>query len=63
MCRVGRRYEHIARNSYLFLPSRLAKDDLPRLHGMNERIAVENYVEIIRFYAQLMLNTAVDFEP
>jgi carboxypeptidase PM20D1 len=59
----SKRYERIAKNSYLFLPSRLTKDDLPRLHGTNERIAIENYVEIIQFYAQLMLNAAGDFEP
>lgn len=57
----SRRYARIAESSYLFLPSRLTKDDLPRLHGTNERIAVENYIEIIRFYAQLISNTAVDF--
>jgi len=56
----SRSYERIAANSYLFLPSRLTAEDLPRIHGTNERIAVENYAEIIRFYAQLMRNTAVE---
>jgi carboxypeptidase PM20D1 len=56
------RYQRIADNSYLFLPSRLKEADLPRIHGTDERIAVDNYVEIIRFYAQLMMNTASDIQ-
>ena len=56
----SRRYQEIANNSYRFLPSRLTSEDLPRIHGTNERISVENFAEIVRFYAQLMLNTAVE---
>ncbi len=50
----SRHYAGVADNSFRFLPMRLAKDDLKRIHGIDERIAVSNYEEIIRFYIQLL---------
>ena len=55
----SRHYEAIADNNYRFLPTRLGPKDLERIHGNNERISVDNYEEIIRFYVQLLLNTAI----
>ena len=55
----SRRYADFADNSYRFIPMRLARSDLVRIHGTDERIAVENYTEIIRFYVQLLRNTAM----
>ncbi len=43
---------------YRFLPLWLERNDLPRIHGTNERIAIDNYVKIVRFYAQLILNSS-----
>jgi carboxypeptidase PM20D1 len=54
----SRHYVGVADAVYRFLPTRLAAEDLTRMHGLDERIAIDNYVEIIRFYAQLLLNTA-----
>jgi carboxypeptidase PM20D1 len=56
----SRHYAAVAENSYRFLPMRLHADseDLKRLHGTNERIALENYVEIIGFYTRLLQNAA-----
>lgn len=34
----SRRYDEFSDNSYRFLPSRLTSEDLPRIHGTNERI-------------------------
>ncbi len=56
----SRHYVRITENSYRFLPMRLTNQDLKRIHGTDERIAIDNYAEIIRFYAQLLLNTAVE---
>ena len=28
------------------------------MHGLNERVSIPNYLEIIRFYAQLIWNVA-----
>ena len=52
----SRRYAGLADNSYRFLPMRLGPEDLERIHGTDERIAVDNYAEIIRFYIQLLRN-------
>ena len=53
----SRHYETLADNSYRFMPMRVRPEDLARLHGTNERIAIDNYAEIIRFYAELVKNT------
>ena len=56
----SKHYSKVADNSFRFVPMRLAREDLKRIHGTNERISVENYGEIIRFYIQLIRNTAVE---
>ena len=53
----SKHYETIAENSYRFLPMRFGPDDLSRVHGTNERIYIDNYVEIIQFYRRLLENT------
>ena len=55
----SRHFQDIADNTYRFVPMRLTNADLPRIHGTNERISIENYMKSIRFYAQLMRNTAM----
>lgn len=52
----ARWYSALTPHVYRFQPLRLQANDLARLHGANERIAVENYAEMVRFYAQLLLN-------
>lgn len=52
----ARWYSALTPHIYRFQPLRLETADLARLHGTNERIAVENYAEMVRFYAQLLLN-------
>ncbi len=56
----SKHYVKIAENSFRFIPMRLEKEDLKRIHGKDERISIENYGEIIRFYVQLLRNTAVE---
>jgi carboxypeptidase PM20D1 len=48
----------LSQDTYRFLPLRGNRADLQRLHGTNERIAVQNYGECIQFYLQLMRNFA-----
>jgi carboxypeptidase PM20D1 len=48
----------VAENSFRFVPLRLDAEDLKRIHGTNERIAVENYVEVIGFFVRLLENAA-----
>lgn len=54
----SKHFTGIAENSYRFLPIRLGPDDTGRIHGTNERISLQNYSEVIRFYVQLLLNAA-----
>ena len=54
----SRHYETISENSYRFVPMRVGPEDVKRIHGIDERIGTENYSEIIRFYIQLLKNSA-----
>jgi carboxypeptidase PM20D1 len=51
-----RHYEDLADDVYRFLPFVLQPDDTRRIHGTDERIAVEGYKECVRFYVQLIVN-------
>ena len=46
----------LADHIYRFCPVRAGPEDLPRLHGTNERISVANLGELVRFYHQLLRN-------
>lgn len=52
----ARHYTPVAEQVYRFMPLALADEDLKRVHGTNERIAVPDYIRMIRFYAQLIRN-------
>jgi len=53
-----RHYQDLADQVYRFLPFLLHPDDLRRIHGTNERIAVESYRDCVRFYVQLLINAS-----
>ncbi len=53
----SRHYQNIANDVYRFVPMVVSPDDLARVHGTNERLAVKNFAQIIQFYAQLMRNS------
>lgn len=50
----ARHYAPIAQDVYRFLPLPLNAEDLARLHGVNERISLDDYTKLIQFYAQLI---------
>jgi len=52
----SRHFQSLADNVYRFLPVRLAQEDVDRMHGTNERMATDNYLEAIRFYYSLVKN-------
>lgn len=52
----SRHYQDVAENNYRFAPYTLGPEDLGRVHGINERIGVEDYGLMIKFYAQLIMN-------
>ena len=48
----------LSQNVYRFVPWRLGKDDLKRIHGIDERLSRDDYVTMVRFYERLLRNTA-----
>ena len=50
----SRHYEAVADNIYRFLPVQLQVEDLQRIHGINERISVENYHQMVQFMILLI---------
>jgi carboxypeptidase PM20D1 len=53
----ARYYAPLSENTFRFRPLRLGPRDLRRIHGTDERIAVENYADLVRFYVQLIRNS------
>lgn len=41
---------------YRFVPYELTAEDRSRIHGLNERIAIEDYRTVVRFYMQVIRN-------
>jgi carboxypeptidase PM20D1 len=54
----SRHFTALSDHIYRFSPVRAKTEDLSRFHGTNERIAITNLGEVVRFYHQLLLNTA-----
>jgi carboxypeptidase PM20D1 len=54
----ARHYAALSKNIFRFLPLRVTAKDLVRMHGIDERIATEQYEMAIRFYRQLILDGA-----
>ena len=52
----ARHYARLSSNVYRFVPMRLSAEDLPRIHGVDERIGVKNLGELVRFYLELALS-------
>ena len=53
----ARFYEDVSKNVYRFLPLQLTNEDLERIHGIDERIAEDHYLKIVRFYYRLLKNS------
>jgi len=50
----SRYYAALADNVYRFLPIRLHAADVQRIHGIGERIAVQDFARVVQFYIELM---------
>ncbi len=50
----SRHYAGLTDNIFRFSPVRATQGDLARFHGTNERIAIANYADMIRFYRRLI---------
>lgn len=54
----ARHFDAIATHSYRFMPIRFKPEDLARPHGTDERIAVEQLADMVRFYHRLLSQSA-----
>ena len=54
----SRHYTEVTDKIFRFSPVRANSDDLKRFHGTNERLPVEGYADMIRFYRRLIENAA-----
>ena len=52
-------YSDLCENIFRFIPTRLSERDTQRFHGIDERIAIENYLEIISFFHQYAQNASM----
>ena len=52
-------YQELSEDVYRFIPVVFGPDDPARLHGTNERVAVEVYRNCVRFYVQLLINESI----
>jgi len=52
----SRHYSALTRNILHFSPIRLRSDDMQRIHGTDERISIEEYKDVVKFYIQLIQN-------
>ncbi len=51
-------YTDLCEHIYRFIPARLSERDTKRFHGIDERIAIENYFEILQFFHQFIKNAS-----
>jgi len=49
----SKNFDGLAEQMYRFLPIVLTPEDLPRIHGINERLHVDAYRDLCRFYMDL----------
>ncbi len=49
-------YQPLTDSVFRFVPLPIGSDDLPRIHGINERVAIEKLGRAVSFYLRLMLS-------
>jgi len=54
----ARHFCNISDSVYRFMPYRLNSTELALMHGLNEKLAITNYLQMIPFYLQLIQNGA-----
>jgi carboxypeptidase PM20D1 len=55
----SRHYAGIAQNVLRFGGTRMGPDDMNRIHGTDERVGVEAYADLVRFFVQYIRNSAL----
>lgn len=55
----SRHFSKLSDNIFRYTPIRISAADIKRIHGTDERIAVADYQNAIRFYIQLITNSVI----
>ncbi|WP_456272938.1 M20 family peptidase [Bacillus sp. AK031] len=50
----AKHYDSVSENTYRFLPVQITSEDLNRMHGTNEHVSIENYINAIKFYVEMI---------
>ena len=53
----SRYYTNLTKNIYKYLPVKMNKEDSKRYHGIDERMSVQAYEELINFFYILIENS------
>jgi carboxypeptidase PM20D1 len=53
-------YYGVTSNVFRFIPMRVSETDVKRIHGIDERIGINNLGDIARFYVQLLRNATTE---
>eukprot|EP00092_Neocalanus_flemingeri_P018492 GFUD01020012.1.p1 GENE.GFUD01020012.1~~GFUD01020012.1.p1 ORF type:complete len:582 (-),score=147.32 GFUD01020012.1:33-1778(-) len=59
----SKHYLHLTDKIYRFTPAFITRNDTKRIHGFNERIAVNNFVQVVEFYYRIIRNADSQVEP
>jgi carboxypeptidase PM20D1 len=59
----SKHYGAVADETLRFLPLRLTRPEAARIHGTDERIGVDAYVDVVRFYVRLLENAGAPRRP
>lgn len=51
----SRYYQKVSKNIYRFSPIELDQESIKTIHGVNERISFESYINLVKFYYQSIL--------
>lgn len=54
----SRHYSEVSNAIYRFMPVMVSNKDLEGIHGINEKLSVENYKSMVKFYQRLIENFA-----
>lgn len=52
----ARYYDAVSKCTFRFLPVHIVSEDLSRIHGTDEHVSVQNYLNVIHFYMDLIHN-------
>lgn len=56
-------YLNLTDSIYRFAVTRVTLSDLKRIHGIDERIGVKNYMELVNFFVHLIKNSDEAIQP